>query len=327
MTSSDDDEINPPPLDVLEIAPNVLEVAPLNAHITLTLEVTWTTRRDSMPNIMYNVIYMKKKFGTFRALRIGTNVPINLPAVVQLAPMSSEAEEDSKKGQIRWQKDMDDVLITTLVDHVHEKCDVAVAEKNVRFRLKTFKKERIELHTLFQISEFGWDENTGQITADPSVWDKYTKANPNLSKLRGNVCPYYLELEIIFGSDTATRDRAVSGHDIPQMSVCHKRRRLKSRHKREHLTEEDIAFSVITESSKQIAKAIKTYTSQKKIDRQSVIEKLQDVGISNSDVIKVMELLEKDKDLADAFLSITNERFRRSWVYNKLGQVPPNVPR
>lgn len=38
---SDDDvsgdvEVNPPPLDVPEIAPNVLEVVPLNAHITLT---------------------------------------------------------------------------------------------------------------------------------------------------------------------------------------------------------------------------------------------------------------------------------------------------
>ncbi|KAM7477747.1 hypothetical protein LguiA_025960 [Lonicera macranthoides] len=51
---SGDDEINPPPLDVPEIAPNVLEVAPLNAHITLTPEVTWTTRRDSMANIMWD---------------------------------------------------------------------------------------------------------------------------------------------------------------------------------------------------------------------------------------------------------------------------------
>ena len=93
---------------------------------------------------------------------------------------------------------MEDVLITTLVDqvlskgrkldnafkyedlapliiNVHEKCDVAVAEKNVRFRLKTLKKEWIELHTLFQISGFGWDENMGRITAGPLVWDEYTK--------------------------------------------------------------------------------------------------------------------------------------------------------
>ncbi|KAM7507961.1 hypothetical protein LguiA_018414 [Lonicera macranthoides] len=321
----------------------------------------------------------KRSLEHFRALRTGTNVPINVPAVVQPVPTSSEAEGDSKKGQIRWRKDMDDVLITTLVDHVlskgrkvdnafkseelaplitqvHEKCDVAVAEKNVRFRLKTLRKECVELYTLFQISGFGWDENTGRITADPSVWDEYTKANPNLSKLRGKVCPYYLELEILFGSDTATGDRAVSGHDIPQMSgsnanddisldeneleedeiipnpsVTSKRATRgggsTSRRKRGHLTEEDIAFSIIAESSKEIAEAIKTYTSQKKINWQSVIEKLQDVGISDSDVIKVMELLEKDKDLADVFLGITNERFRRSWVYNKLGRVPPDVPR
>ena len=38
---------------------------------------------------------------------------------------------------------------------------------------------------------------------------------------------------------------------------------LTSRRKRGHLTEEAIAFSVIAESSKKIAEAIKTYTSQK----------------------------------------------------------------
>ncbi|KAM7519352.1 hypothetical protein LguiB_018314 [Lonicera macranthoides] len=275
-------------------------------------------------------------------------------------------------------------------------------KKNVRFHLKTLRKEWIEMHTLFQISGFGWDENMGRITADPSVWEEYTKANRNPFKLKGKVCPYYPELEILFGSDTATGDRAVSGHDIPQMSgtcysllasalgvvcevflvsglrmdielilipvrnqafspkkfsyagsvcknakpvratqvpqflkaglVCQNPRpdvtenELKedeilpnssvtskratkeggstSRRKCGHITKEDIAFSVIVESSKQIAKGIKTYTSQKKIDRQSVIEKLQDVGISYSEVIKVMELLEKDKDLADVFLGI-----------------------
>ncbi|KAM7503573.1 hypothetical protein LguiB_002477 [Lonicera macranthoides] len=167
------------------------------------------------------------------------------------------------------------------------------------------------------------------------------KANPNLSKLRGKVCPYYLELKILFDNDTITRDRVVSGHDIPQisgsnanvdillneneleedeilpnLSVTSKRATkgggLTSRHKRGHLIEEYIAFSVITDSSKQIADAIKTYTSQKKINWQSVIEKLQDVGISDSDVIKVMKLLEKDKDLANMFLGIANERFRHS---------------
>ncbi|KAM7509900.1 hypothetical protein LguiB_008775 [Lonicera macranthoides] len=300
----------------LQITLLMIKAAVVNGTITSRLGTMSSIRKTSLEH--------------FCDLRTGTNVPINVPDVVQPVPTSFEAKGDSKKGQIRWRKDMDDILITTLVDHV-------------------------ELHTLFQISGFGWDENTGRITADPSVWDEYTKANPNLSKLRGKVCPYYPELEILFGSDTATGDRAVSGHDIPQMSGSNANDDISpdeneleedeilpnpsvtsksatrgagstSCRKRGHLIKEDIAFSVIAESSKEIAEAIKTYTSQKTINWQNVIEKLQDVGISDSDVIKVTELLEKDKDLADVFLGITNERFQRSF-YNKLGRVPPDVPR
>ncbi|KAM7489487.1 hypothetical protein LguiB_026971 [Lonicera macranthoides] len=183
-------------------------------------------------------------------------------------------------------------------------------KKNVRICLKTLRKEWVELHTLFQISGFGWDENTGRITADPSVWDEYTKTNPNLSKLRGKVCPYYPELEILFGSDTATGDRAVSGHDIPQMSGSN--------------ANDDISLD---ETELEEDEIIPNPSVTSKRATRGGGSTSRHVGISDNDVIKVMELLEKDKDLADVFLGITNERFRRSWVYNKLGRVPPDVPR
>ncbi|KAM7518613.1 hypothetical protein LguiB_017575 [Lonicera macranthoides] len=51
------------------------------------------------------------------------------------------------------------------------------------------------------------------------------------------------------------------------------------------------------------------------------------MGISDIDVMKVLELLEKDKYMADLFLGITNERFQCGWVYSKLDRVPLVVHR
>ncbi|KAM7518817.1 hypothetical protein LguiB_017779 [Lonicera macranthoides] len=142
---------------------------------------------------------------------------------------------------------MDDILITTLVDQVLSKS---------RKVDNVFKSEELaplitQLHTLFQISGFGLDENMGRITVDPSAWDEYTKTNPNLSKLRGSNT-----------NDDISIDKNELEEDeiLPNPSVTSK-----CATKGGGSTEEDIAFSVIAESSKQIAEAIKTYTSQKKI--------------------------------------------------------------
>ncbi|KAL2530592.1 uncharacterized protein Fot_23193 [Forsythia ovata] len=75
--------------------------------------------------------------------------------------------------------DTDDIDInTTQVDHntkIRQGCGVVVSDKNVRARLKTLKKEYAEVNQLLSISGFGWDVETGRITADSLAWDDLVK--------------------------------------------------------------------------------------------------------------------------------------------------------
>ncbi|KAL2527455.1 Myb DNA-bind 3 domain-containing protein [Abeliophyllum distichum] len=55
-------------------------------------------------------------------------------------------------------------------------CGLVVSDKNVRARLKTLKKEYAEVSQLLNMSGFGWDAETGRITADSIAWDDLVKA-------------------------------------------------------------------------------------------------------------------------------------------------------
>ncbi|KAL2453063.1 hypothetical protein Adt_45800 [Abeliophyllum distichum] len=103
--------------------------------------------------------------------------------------------------------------ISKAVESVKNGCGIIVSDKNVRARLKTLKREYAEVSQLLSISGFGWDAETGRITADSIAWDDLVKGKPDFRKWRTKLCRRYDDMEFIFGNDTATRDRAVSGFD------------------------------------------------------------------------------------------------------------------
>ncbi|KAL2501863.1 uncharacterized protein Fot_35711 [Forsythia ovata] len=145
-------------------------------------------------------------------------------------------DPSTKIRQVRWNDEMDRFMIIALVHQVlagHKRsdngftsfqiskaiesvrhgCGVVVSDKNVRARLKTLKKEYVEVSQLLSISGFGWDAETGQITADSLAWDDLVKEKPDFGKWRTKLCCRYNKMESIFGNNTATGDRAVSGFD------------------------------------------------------------------------------------------------------------------
>ncbi|KAL2479171.1 uncharacterized protein Fot_48185 [Forsythia ovata] len=149
---------------------------------------------------------------------------------------STQVDPSTKIRQVRWNDDMDGFMIIALVNQVsvgHKRsdngftsfqiskamesvkhgCGIVVTEKNVRSRLKTLKREYAEVSQLLSISGFGWDAETGRITADSLAWDKLVKGKPDFGKWRSKLCRQYDDMECIFGNDTATGDRVVSGFD------------------------------------------------------------------------------------------------------------------
>ncbi|KAL2455335.1 uncharacterized protein Fot_57621 [Forsythia ovata] len=61
--------------------------------------------------------------------------------------------------------------VSKAIESVSNGCGVVVSDKNVRSRLKTLKKEYAEVNQLLSISGFGWESETGRITADAFAWD------------------------------------------------------------------------------------------------------------------------------------------------------------
>ncbi|KAL2493179.1 Myb DNA-bind 3 domain-containing protein [Abeliophyllum distichum] len=291
---------------------------------------------------------------------------------------TTHVDPNSKIRQVRWNDDMDGFLIASLVhevlaghkrsdngftsfqvskaiESVHRGCGVVVSDKNVRSRLKTLKKEYAEVSQLLSISGFGWDAESGRITADTLAWDELVKGKPDFGKWRTKLCRRYDEMESIFGNDTATGDRAVSGFDnfspmqvddsvnevdTPTEDTDPSPNPMRKRHAEEGTTtgrrkrrkayeDSDRSLALIAESSKKIAEAIHmqaTLDTLNHVNWQLITEKLEAMDLELVDIMKVMKAFRSDGDLAKVFMSLTNTTIMRALVYEQLGRDPPPLP-
>ncbi|KAL2482589.1 uncharacterized protein Fot_44033 [Forsythia ovata] len=242
------------------------------------------------------------------------------------------------------------------MESVKQGCGVVMTEKNVRSRLKTLKREYAEVSQLLSISGFGWDPETGRITADTLAWEELVKGKPDFGKWRSKLCRRYDDMECIFGNDTATGDRAVSGFDNfspmqvddsvnefdtptedtdPSPTPSRKRGSEEGtstgRRKRTkpHDDESHRALAIIAESSRKIADAIHmqaTLDTLNHVNWQMITEKLEAMDLDLVDIMKVMKAFRSDGDLAKVFMSLTNTTIMRALVYEQLGRDPPPLP-
>ncbi|XP_022846363.1 uncharacterized protein LOC111369112 [Olea europaea var. sylvestris] len=137
---------------------------------------------------------------------------------------STQADPNSRNRQIRWSDAMDGCMITALlhqvlsshkrsdngfssyhvskaIENVHNGCGVMVSDKNVRARLKTLKKEYVEVRQLLSMSGFGLDPHTGRVTADVLAWEELLKIYKpcNIAKIGINLGSFWL-LKMVLSS-------------------------------------------------------------------------------------------------------------------------------
>ncbi|KAL2538666.1 uncharacterized protein Fot_20057 [Forsythia ovata] len=160
-------------------------------------------------------------------------------------------------------------------------------------------------------------------------------------------------MECIFGNDTITGDRAVSGFDnfLPMPvdesvneldtptedtdpSPTHSRKRhaeegtttARRKYTKHHDDDSHRSLALIAESSKKIADAIHmqaTLDTLNHVNWQLIIEKLEAMNLDLVDIMKVMKAFRSDDDLAKVFMSLTNTTIMRALVFEQLGRDPP----
>ncbi|KAL2534124.1 Myb DNA-bind 3 domain-containing protein [Abeliophyllum distichum] len=265
---------------------------------------------------------------------------------------TTHVDPSSKIPQVRWNDDMDGYMIAALVNEVlagHKRsdngftsfqvskaiesvqrgCGVVVSDKNVRSRLKTLKKEYAEVSQLLSISGFGWEAESGRITTDSLAWDELVKGKPDFGKWRTKLYRRYDEMESIFGNDTATGDRAVSGFDnfspmqvddsVNEVDTPTEDTDPSPNPRRKRHAEEG------TTTGRR--KRRKPYEdSDRSLALILITEKLEAMDLELVDIMKVMKAFRSDGDLAKVFMSLTNTTIMRALVYEQLGRDPPPLP-
>ncbi|KAL2459854.1 uncharacterized protein Fot_54598 [Forsythia ovata] len=234
---------------------------------------------------------------------------------------TTQVDHSTKIRQVRWNDDMDGFMIIALVHQVltgHKRsdngftsfqiskaiesvkhgCGIVVSGKNVRARLKTLKKEYAEVSQLLSISGFGWDSETGRITADSLAWDDLVKdTDPS---------PIPLRKRHAEERTTTGRRQRTKPYDNSHRSL-----------------------SLIAESLKKIADAIHmqvTLDTLNHVNWQLITEKLEAMDLDLVDIMKVMKAFRSDGDLAKVFMSLTNTTIMRALVFEQLGRDPPPLP-
>ncbi|KAL2487067.1 Myb DNA-bind 3 domain-containing protein [Abeliophyllum distichum] len=218
--------------------------------------------------------------------------------------------------------------VSKAIESVQLGCGVVVSDKNVRSRLKTLKKEYAEVSQLLSISGFGWEAESGRITTDSLAWDELVKGKPDFGKWRTKLYRRYDEMESIFGNDTATGDRAVSGFDnfspmqvltrltLQQRILIQAQIPARKRHAEEGTTT----------GRRKRRKPYEDSDRSLALIAGLITEKLEAMDLELVDIMKVMKAFRSDGDLAKVFMSLTNTTIMRALVYEQLGRDPPPLP-
>ncbi|XP_020222381.1 uncharacterized protein LOC109804884 isoform X3 [Cajanus cajan] len=105
--------------------------------------------------------------------------------------------------QVRRGLKVDKVLLTeaydTAVSAINAKLGLHLTKCNLKYRLKTWKKQYELLKELLSHTGFKWDETKKMVIANESTWSDYIRTHPDARTFRGRIFQNYDQFCIIFG--------------------------------------------------------------------------------------------------------------------------------
>ncbi|XP_058009125.1 L10-interacting MYB domain-containing protein isoform X2 [Hevea brasiliensis] len=95
-------------------------------------------------------------------------------------------------------------------DEFYQKTGLKWDKEQLKNRYAVMRRQHAIVKSLLNRSEFRLDASTGNIIATNQAWNEYIKGHPDAEPIRGNGCPIYKQLGVIF-SEPLTN----GNHDQP----------------------------------------------------------------------------------------------------------------
>eukprot|EP00268_Persea_americana_P061744 TRINITY_DN7834_c1_g1_i1.p1 TRINITY_DN7834_c1_g1~~TRINITY_DN7834_c1_g1_i1.p1 ORF type:complete len:303 (-),score=48.72 TRINITY_DN7834_c1_g1_i1:103-1011(-) len=215
----------------------------------------------------------------------------------------------------------------------------------IRNRLRILKTRYKQIKTLTELSGFGCDDKEKNVTAEDQVWDDYVKVHPDYVKYREKSCADYEKLVIIYG------DTIVDGRDVVLTNQCP----LQPISRPQVPIDEAAVHSSSSDEMAECSKAPRTRKDTNASSRRNVrgeaksdgeivsavkemtttlvyvVEKLNQSGPSQADVVAAVQGLELEKSLhgkalrmlrdpqaSSQFLAFRTKEDRRDWILEEL---------
>ncbi|GLU18932.1 hypothetical protein SLE2022_352080 [Rubroshorea leprosula] len=177
----------------------------------------------------------------------GTDDNLNLNAGNEAAENTYCGWSDIAKRKwkyVSWTEEMDRCLAEQLIEQVvlgnklensfkpvafeaalavlNSKFSLDLTVEDIRYRLKTWKKEYGLVKELLSDNGFEWDERQKMVIADDSEWNKYIERNPALSSVRARPIENYTELCILVGDEQSSGFESENGNGVADLAQIDK---------------------------------------------------------------------------------------------------------
>ncbi|KAK8282816.1 hypothetical protein V6Z12_D08G051800 [Gossypium hirsutum] len=124
--------------------------------------------------------------------------------------MGIRAKSNFDRSRTIWTPEMDRYFIDLMLEQLNKgnRFDDHVFSKTAWMNMNSSFNERNlykAVKNLLNQKGFNWDSTRQMVIAENKIWDEYIKVNPDVRPYRVKTIPYYDDLGIIYGDNSARK--------------------------------------------------------------------------------------------------------------------------